>query len=157
MAENIISSIICRQCRSENLFRKTLLTYLQLAGIDRGYGYFAPNVPANYRLVFELHHHDGRVEYELPAVGSDAAGLRLASLLDEIGRADYPPMREYLIKMMARSIYGHHPDVAMVRALFGITIQPAPDEYASGKQARYELLQTYEFRIGNPATEPEDH
>lgn len=156
-AENIISTIVCLRCQRANPFRKTFLTYLQLAGIDRGYGYFAPNVPANYRLVFELHHHDGHVEYELPTVGSDAAGLRLASLLDEIGRADYPPLREYLVKMMARSIYGPDPDVAMVRALFGVTIQPGPNGYARGERSRYELLQTYEFRFSDRAMEPEGH
>ena len=156
-AENIMSATMCLRCGTENPFRKVLLTYLKLTGIDRGYGYFAPNVPANYKLVFELHHPDGQVEYELPAVGSTAAGLRLASLLDEIGRADYPPLREYLIKMMTRSVYGQRPDVATVRALFGVTIQPGPNEYARGEQSRYQVLQTYEFRVGNPAPEREDH
>jgi hypothetical protein len=156
-AENVISSIVCLRCQSANPFRKTLLTYLQLAGIDRGCGYFAPNVPANYRLVFELHYHNGQVEYELPTVGSSAAGLRLASLLDEVGRADYPPLREYLVKTMARSISGPHPDVATVRALFGVTIQPGPNEYTRGERSRYEVLQTYEFRGSNRATEPEGH
>ena len=46
-----------------------------IAGIETGYGYFAPNVPGGYRLVFELHYPDGRVEYELPSVSSAAAGL----------------------------------------------------------------------------------
>ena len=66
--------------------REALNTYVKLAGIETGYGYFAPNVPGGYRLVFELHYPDGRVEYELPSVRSAAAGLRIAGLLDSIGR-----------------------------------------------------------------------
>ena len=36
--------------------REAVATYTQVAGIEAGYGYFAPNVPGGYRLVFELHY-----------------------------------------------------------------------------------------------------
>jgi hypothetical protein len=35
-----------------NPLRRGLVTYLHIAGIERGYGYFAPNVPAAYKLIF---------------------------------------------------------------------------------------------------------
>ena len=73
------------------LGRRGLPTYFHLAGIDRVYGYFAPNIPGSYKLVFELRYPDGRVDDQQPSVSSKAAGLRLASLLDEIGRAGSGP------------------------------------------------------------------
>ncbi len=89
---------------------------LQLAGIEAGYGYFAPNVPGSYRLVFELHYPNGRVGYELPSVSSAAAGLRIAGLLDNIGRTPYDALREILVKMLAQSVWREHPDVAKMFA-----------------------------------------
>ena len=90
-----------------------------VAGIETGYGYFAPNVPGSYKLVFELHYPDGRVEYELPSVSSAAAGLRIASLLDRIGRTQHDVLREHLVKTLAQSIWREHPEVKTIRAVFG--------------------------------------
>ena len=69
-----------------NPLRQTrVLTFKARA--SRGcYGFFAPGVPNSYKLVFELHYDDGRVEYDLPHVKDVATGLRLSSLLDQIGR-----------------------------------------------------------------------
>ena len=53
--EPIVAGTLGDKLSASNPFRRALLTYLHIAGIDRGYGYFAPNVPAGYKLVFELH------------------------------------------------------------------------------------------------------
>jgi len=133
-------------------FRRALLTYLHIAGIDRGYGYFAPNVPAGYKLVFELHYPDGRVEYELPGVNSAAAGLRVATLLDEIGRTRSDPLREYIIKTLAASVGREHPGVKTVRAVFGSLNLPSPAEFERGKRESYDFLYAYDFsRAEGPA------
>ena len=57
---------------------------------------FCAKCARSYKLVFELRYPDGRVEYELPRVGSDAAGFRVAGLLDKIGRTPYSALREHL-------------------------------------------------------------
>ena len=107
--EPIVAGTLGDKLSASNPLRRALLTYLHIAGIDRGYGYFAPNVPSGYKLVFELHYPDGRVQYELPGVNSAAAGLRVASLLDEIGRTRYDPLREYMVKTLAASVWREHP------------------------------------------------
>jgi hypothetical protein len=61
--ETIASRALSQNLPDSNLFRRGLITYLHIAGIERGYGYFAPNIPGGYKLVFELHFADGRVEY----------------------------------------------------------------------------------------------
>ena len=113
---------------------EALATYAQVAGIEAGYGYFAPNVPGGYRLVFELHYSDGRVEYELPSVRSAAAGLRIAGLLDSIGRTPSDALRELLVKTLAQSVWREHPDVQSVRAIFGSIRLPSVREFTEGKR-----------------------
>src|SRR5437868_7634491 len=109
--ESIASATLAQDLASSNPVRRALLAYLHVAGIERGYGYFAPNVPGSYKLVFELHYPDGTVEYELPSVSGAAAGLRIAGLLDKIGRTPYDPLREHLVKTLALSIWREHPEV----------------------------------------------
>ena len=104
-AQTVFSIALGQKLAASNPVRETLNTYVNAAGIETGYGYFAPNVPGGYRLVFELHYPDGRVEYELPAVRSEAAGLRVAGLLENIGRTPYDAMREILVKTLAQSVW----------------------------------------------------
>jgi hypothetical protein len=129
--------------------REVLNTYVQLAGIETGYGYFAPNVPGGYALVFELHYPDGRLEYELPSVRSAAAGLRIAGLLDNIGRTPYDALREILVKTLAKSIWRDHPDVESVRAIIGSITLPSAREFTEGKRQSYEFLYAYDFSLEN--------
>jgi len=145
--EPIATGALGDNLSTSNPFRRALLTYLHIAGIDRGYGYFAPNVPAGYKLVFELHYPDGRVEYELPGVNSGAAGLRVATLLDEIGRTRYDPLREYIIKTLAASIWREHPGLKTVRAVFGSLNLPSPAEFERGKRESYDFLYAYDFSL----------
>ena len=42
-----------------NPIRHIVSAYLNLAGIGAGYSYFAPNIPDNYKIIFELHYPDG--------------------------------------------------------------------------------------------------
>jgi hypothetical protein len=125
--------------------------------IETGYGYFAPNVPGGYRLVFELHYPDGRVEYELPGVNSAAAGLRIASLLDEIGRTRYDPLREYMVKALAASVWREYPGVKTVRAVFGSLNLPSPAEFERGKRESYDFLYAYDFSRTEEPAKAENH
>jgi hypothetical protein len=147
-AETIASAGLGQNLAGSNPIRRALSTYLHVAGIERAYGYFAPNVPVGYKLVFELHYADGRAEYELPRVNSAAAELRLTSLLDEIGRTRYDPLREYLVKMLARSTWREHPDVKTIRAVFGSCNLPSIDEFEHGTRESYEFLYAYDFSLG---------
>ena len=155
--EPIATGALGDNLSASNPLRRALLTYLHLAGIDRGYGYFAPNVPSGYKLVFELHYPDGRVEYELPGVNSGAAGLRVATLLDEIGRTRYDPLREYIIKTLAASAWREHPGVKTVRAVFGSLNLPGPTEFEGGKRESYDFLYAYDFSRAEEPAKAENH
>jgi hypothetical protein len=153
-AEPIASTALGQNLATTNPIRRVLLTYFRSAGIERGYGYFAPNIPGSYKLLFELHYPDGRVEYDLPAVNSNAAGLRVASLLDEIGRARYDALREYMVKAMALAVWREHPDATMIRAVFGVSILPSINEFEQGRRRSYEFLYAYDFTLRDDSAKP---
>jgi hypothetical protein len=145
---------LCQRLAASNPVRQTLATYLHIAGVETGYGYFAPNVPGSYKLVFELHYPDGRIEYELP-VNSTAAGLRVAGLLDKIGRTPYDALRELLVKMLAQSIWRQHPEVKTIRAVFGSIRLPSVNEFEHGKRESYDFLYAYDFSLREKPAEPD--
>lgn len=155
-AERSVSAALGQRLAASNPVRQALATYLHITGIESGYGYFAPNVPGSYKLVFELHYPDGRVEYELPRVNRAAAGLRLAGLLDQIGRTKYDALREILVKMLAQSLWREHPDVKTIRAVFGSIRLPSVSEFEHGKRESYEFLYAYDFSLRDGPGEPEN-
>jgi hypothetical protein len=156
-AETAVSVALGQHLAASNAIRQALATYLHLAGIETGYGYFAPNVPGSYKLVFELHYPDGRIEYELPSVSGAAAGLRIAGLLDNIGRTRYDALREILVKTLAQSVWREHPDIKSVRAIFGSITLPTVTEFEDGKRESYEFLYAYDFSLQNELAKPNDH
>ena len=154
--ETAVSVALGQHLAASNAIRQALSTYLHLAGIETGYGYFAPNVPGSYKLVFELRYPDGRIEYELPSVSGAAAGLRIAGLLDNIGRTRYDALREVLVKMLAQSTWRHHPNVTTIRAIFGSIRLPSVSEFERGKRESYTFLYAYDFSLQKEPNKPND-
>ena len=155
-AEGSLSGALGQNLAASNPVREALATYLHVAGIETGYGYFAPNVPGSYKLVFELHYPDGRVEYELPSVSSAAAGLRIAGLVDNVGRTRYDALREILVKTLAQSIWREHRDVKSVRAIFGSVTLPSVPDFEQGKRESYQFLYAYDFILQNEPARRKD-
>jgi hypothetical protein len=145
----VISGALGQRLSASNPVREAVATYVNLAGIEAGYGYFAPNVPGTYKLTFELHYPDGRIEYELPHVSSNAARLRVAGLVNEIGRTKYDALREILVRMLAQSTWREHPDVGTMRALFQSIRLPNLNEFEQGKSESYEVLYTYDLTLAD--------
>jgi hypothetical protein len=156
-AETTVSIAVGQHLSASHPVRQALATYLHVSGIEASYGYFAPNVPGSYKLVFELHYRDQRVEYALPSVSSAAAAFRIAGLLDNIGRTRFDPLREHLVKVMAQFIWREHPDVETVRAIFGSVSLPSVREFEHGKRESYEFLYAYDFSLQNEPPKPKNH
>ena len=112
---------------------------------DMAYGFFAPNVPENYKLAFEFRNRDGSVEYDLPSVDSGAAELRVGSLLDAIGRSDSEKYRRILIRMLTAAVWENHPEAISVHAVFGKLKLPSPLEFERGVAPSYEFIAAYDF------------
>lgn len=144
-AEDLGSSILLQNPGAPATLRGSVTTYVHLAGIESGYGFFAPNVPGTCKLVFELHYPDGRTESRVPAVSSNASGLRVATLLDKIGRPQYDSLREVIIKMLASAVWREHSDATMIRAVFGVVMLPTAEEFKHGVRESSEFLYSYDF------------
>jgi hypothetical protein len=120
--------------------------YKNLAGIESGYGFFAPNVGNSYWLMFQLHYSDGTIDYDLPRTHSEAADIRFASLLDVISRTEDESLRETMIKMLAFACWREHPRVIEVRTKLGELVLPSVTEFMQGKPANYRVLYEYDFQ-----------
>ncbi|MEO7725199.1 MAG: hypothetical protein ABIU29_11040 [Chthoniobacterales bacterium] len=121
-------------------------TYLNAAGIEAGYGYFAPNVPETYALVFECRYPNGRIDYQTPSIRSAEAQLRLTTLLEQIGRTNFAPSRDEIIRLLARSTWQRHYDAVAVRGFFGSIEQPSIAEFRAGQRDRtFNCLYVYDF------------
>ena len=154
-AEHAASAAIGQRFPVFNPTRNAIAFYLHAAGIETSYGFFAPNVPDNYRLVFQLHYADGRTEEDLPRVRSAAAGFRLAGLLDQITDTDSEALRRGMLKVMAYSAWHDHPDATRIRAIIGVANLPTALEFERGRGEVDKFLYAYDFSWNDAGRPPE--
>ena len=147
--ELVLASVLGKDLAASNPVRRGIATYLNVAGSQSGYTFFAPNVPGYYKLILELYYQDGRVEYDLPHVTGGAAVLRLAGLLDRLAETGYEPLREVVVKMLAFSVWREHPDVKKIRAVFGSITPPSVSDFEQGKKESFQPLFSYDFSLRN--------
>jgi len=119
--------------------------YEHAAGIDTGYGFFAPAVPNASKLVFEITYADGHPEYELPVVSDNAAGLRLSTFLYQLPRVRYEPLRELVMRMVVYSVWQRHPTAKRIRAVVGFVSIPPPTAARDLHVADYQFQYAYDF------------
>jgi len=143
-AQRVATALIGQDLPKSNLLRQGLGAYLNAAGIEAGYGFFAPHVPVTYKLVFELHYRDGRIEYETPRVNTGSARLHLVSLLDFIGQVEDGVVRDGMIKFLVYAAWREHRDVSMIRAIFGTVDFPTAREFERGRRESYQVLYAYD-------------
>ena len=144
------SAALAEDLSVRNPVRNGVAVYLNGAGAEAGYGFFAPNVPTNYKLVFELRYPDDRRDYELPRIADAATAFRLESLLDRIADFDYEPMRQVMFQMLTYPVWQQHPDAVSVRAILGFVVWPPPDQYLKGERESFEPLYAYDFDLPKP-------
>lgn len=153
-SETVASVILGKWLPEASPVRQTLAVYANGTGIGAGYSYFAPSVPGNCKLLFELHYPDGRLEYDLPHVGGAAAGYRLATLLDYLESFHYVPLRQAILKMLVYPIWQKHPDATTIRAVLAVANLPTAAEFKAGARKSYEPLYAYDFRFRSQSTKP---
>jgi len=146
-AELTAAFVLGKEAAASSPVRQGIATYLHAAGIQAGYSFFAPNIPSYHKLIFELYHEDGRVEYESPHVSGNAAALRLASLLDRLADNRYEPLREVVVKMLAFSVWQERPDVKKIRANFGAVNAPDISDFEHGKGESFQPMFSYDFSL----------
>ena len=146
-AELTAAFVLGKEAAASSPVRQGIATYLHAAGIQAGYSFFAPNIPGYHKLIFELYHEDGRVEYESPHVSGKAAALRLDSLLDRLADKRYEPLREVVVKMLAFSVWRERPDVKKIRATFGAVNLPSISDFENGRAESFQPMFSYDFSL----------
>jgi hypothetical protein len=146
-AELIAAFVLGKEAAASSPVRQGIATYLHAAGIQAGYSFFAPNIPGYHKLIFELYHEDGRVEYESPHVSGKAAALRLDSLLDRLADNRYEPIREVVVKMLALSVWRERPEVKKIRATFRAVTPPGISDFEHGKGETLQPMFSYDFSL----------
>jgi hypothetical protein len=146
-AEVAAAWLLGKQAGASSPVRQGIATYLHVAGVQVGYTFFAPNVPSYHRLTLELFYEDGRVEHESPRLRGKAAALHLDSLLGRLAEERYEPIREVLVKMLAISVWRHHPDVKKIRAVFGAVTLPGITEFEHGKAETFQPMFSFDFSL----------
>jgi hypothetical protein len=132
--------------RGFNFARKAVKTYLHLAGIETGYGFFAPNVPNAYRLQIAVLDERARViQSGLLAAERGETDLRLASLLDALGRSPAGEVRDIIFELMAQAIFKEYPEAAEVRLRVEAIRMPALAEFKKDQAPSYQLTYAYDF------------
>ena len=133
-----------------------LSSYLHSAGVEAGYGFFAPAVSSSAKIVFEFHYDDGGIDYDLPQVRDRASSLRLIGLLQFIGDTEYEPLRRALLKVLAHSAWRNHARATMVRAVYGYIDEPTRRDARHGATESYHVLYVYDFRFRPDSTPSRD-
>jgi hypothetical protein len=127
------------------LSAQVLRTYLHLSGIEKGYSYFAPNIPRSYDLAFDVYLSDGHVEHVPIVFGGTEESLRWFSLMDYVGRRSTGRMREVVLKRLANSIRQQYPEATGTRAIIGTTVLPSVEEFRQGRRESHRILAEYSF------------
>jgi len=146
-AELLAASLLGKHAASSSPVRRSIATYLHAAGIQSGYTFFAPNIPGYQKLIFELIHQDGSVEYESAHFSGKAAALRLDSLLARLADNRYEPVREAVVKMLALAIWRERPDVRKIRATFELVSPPSISDFEQGKGESFQPIFSYDFSL----------
>ncbi len=152
--ENFSGALVGRLLSPKAATRQLTELYLQGAGIERGYGFFAPNVPDNFKVVFEFHYPDGRSEYSLPVVGDAATGLRLVNLLDNVRSLPNAEVRELMLRMLALAAWQDHPEATRVRVVFGRMGLVSLVAFRAGEGPSYEPLIAYDYHFSSNPPQP---
>jgi hypothetical protein len=133
--------------------REVLLTYQHSAGIETGYGFFAPNLPDSYRVRFEGKTAEAN-EYKPVILRERHDPLRTSSLLDYLGRHASESVREFTFKLLAYSVWQRHPEVARIRVILETLHQPTLSEFRRGQSASFQQVSAYDFSLAHPITAP---
>src|SRR5438046_8550364 len=95
--EDATFTVLGQKLPPNNPMRETIAFYLHAAGIEAGYGYFAPNVLYSYKLVFKLTYPDGTTEYKLPSVATTRTSMPITTLLDFLATNRYDTLLHLIL------------------------------------------------------------
>ncbi|WP_431292167.1 hypothetical protein [Pedobacter sp. P26] len=135
--------------KTDYKFNDYLNYYLAYTGTETGYGFFAPNVPTSYKLVFEYTLKNKQKITMIPQINSHELGLRLCNYYETIGKTDVELLRNSLIRFMMQEQMKGLENVVSAKAIFGLVLTPSLRNYTQSKNTVYQFMYAYEYHIEN--------
>jgi hypothetical protein len=121
-------------------------TYLHAAGVESGYGFFAPNIPPFYRLSVTVGDEHGTLQQGILSPTRGEKDLRLASFLDSLGRRAGGDVRNVMFTLLGEALFAEHPRAASIRVQVDKVTRPDIRRFRRGEKETTELAYAYEFR-----------
>ena len=124
---------------------EVVLPYAHLAGIDTGYGLFAPNVPYSISVAFELVGPAGQSLACLPMLntreGLDRFSVNFSTF------KDFEEIRPLLAYGWAIRMLELNPGHSKINVVIGNHIQPSMKAYRQGERSKFIESVRYEFEL----------
>jgi hypothetical protein len=117
--------------------------YLNVAGLYRGYGYFAPAVGSDVRVAFVLTDSAGRRSFVDLSSSSREVSLHYDCMIRESMRM--PSVRDAFTRSWAAYIFNQYPHAAVVTVLAETLNIPAMTQLARGAQQNWEIIYLANF------------
>ena len=123
----------------------TLRIYGAVSGSDSHYGFFAPEVGPQIRVVFLLTDANGKTRSETPGEGlNPEASLRAGSTTSVFNAPEMDDAtRKALLASWADGMFAKHPDVEKVTIRLEIFDPLTMSEYQQGKRPAWKLMQQF--------------
>ena len=128
-----------------------LVPYAHLAGIDTGYGLFAPNVPSAVSVAFELKDAAGHSTACMPLLNTREGQDRFNVNFNTFKK--FEEIRPLLAYGWAIRMLELQPGHNKITVVIGTHIQPSLEAYRRGEQAKFEESVRYEFELGDATNE----
>jgi hypothetical protein len=134
-------------------FGRATRPYAHIAGIESGYGFFAPNVPPAYRLAIVIERPQGVMSEKVLSSENIEINLRLTTLVDYIARTQLEPVRQLLIQRLTFPLSS---DAGALKVYIVVSRLQSPSlqEYVAG--ARGTWMTQYEYEWSDAASRPSD-
>jgi hypothetical protein len=129
------------------------LHYFSFAsGASNSYGFFAPDVAGQLRVLFDVTHEDGeKITIPLGLTSSHEADLRLGNIVDQYFRDDEDPesLQRGLASSFATNVFGRDPRTKSVEVRFEELIPVSLMDYKEGHHPEWRPLYKAKFEVDN--------
>ncbi|AEE52929.1 hypothetical protein [Haliscomenobacter hydrossis] len=130
---------------------KVLEPYAHLAGIDTGYGLFAPNVPSAVSVAFELVDPAGQSTVSLPMLNTREGLDRFNVNFNTF--KNFEETRPLLAYGWAIRMLELNPGHNKITVVIGSHIHPSMEAYRRGERSKFVESVRYEFELDGETNE----
>ncbi len=127
----------------DHLWGRIVETYRACSGADNSYGFYAPAVSSEWRVVFDIHDTAKQRWTEASEKPGDTEFYLLLSTINELFAQE--GLRDLLAASWAGDVFAHHPEADIVLVEPQVYLVPKMAEYRLGRKARWRTVLVFAF------------